>query len=169
MGGRALAACGRDQLGRRVTPPGVNRLVDLLYIVALGMAAAPPQLLRARHGEGVACHGRATRGLGLARWHGKCYSGGRHCNLRGSTMQLAHIKPGLRVMCNGYPGAIIRHYSGNMVEVRLGSGMVCVDVGELRALCATCGPECHHPKCLVCRAPLRQAEELVWGACETCS
>ena len=41
------------------------------------------------------------------------------------------LRQGRKVICNGYPGAIIRRYSGAMVEVRLERGAVCVDIGDL--------------------------------------
>lgn len=34
--------------------------------------------------------------------------------------------PGQRVICNGFPGSVVRMYSAGMVEVRLSSGLVCV-------------------------------------------
>jgi len=37
-----------------------------------------------------------------------------------------------RVICNGYPGMIVRHYSENMYEVKLARGMVCVDQSAIK-------------------------------------
>ena len=34
---------------------------------------------------------------------------------------------GTPVMCNGFRGAIIRRYDGNMYEIRLDRGVVCTD------------------------------------------
>ena len=41
------------------------------------------------------------------------------------------LRQGRKVICNGYEGAIVRRYDGAMVEVRLSSGIVCVDIGDL--------------------------------------
>jgi len=41
------------------------------------------------------------------------------------------FKPGDKVSYAGYPGTVMRHYSGNMYEVRLASGDVTVDASEL--------------------------------------
>lgn len=38
---------------------------------------------------------------------------------------------GDRVICNGYEGNILRHYSGSMYEVRLNSGVVTVCASNL--------------------------------------
>jgi hypothetical protein len=45
----------------------------------------------------------------------------------GETMDQPHV--GMRVIANGYPGTIARvcEWSDSMVEVRLASGLVCVD------------------------------------------
>lgn len=34
------------------------------------------------------------------------------------------LAPGTKVECNGYPGTIVRHYSGSMYEVRVPGGVV---------------------------------------------
>lgn len=39
--------------------------------------------------------------------------------------------PGQRVTCSGFLGTVIRHYDGNMYEVRLASGLVCVDAHDI--------------------------------------
>ena len=41
---------------------------------------------------------------------------------------------GQKVTTSGHPGAIIRQYSGAMLEVRLASGMCCVDACDIRAI-----------------------------------
>ena len=41
---------------------------------------------------------------------------------------------GQQVTTSGYPGTIIRQYSGAMLEVRLASGMCCVDACDIRAI-----------------------------------
>ena len=41
------------------------------------------------------------------------------------------FEAGESVMCNGYPGTIIRQYSENMYEVRLNSGDLCVDACDI--------------------------------------
>lgn len=38
---------------------------------------------------------------------------------------------GTKVRCNGYEGAVIRHYSGNMYEIRVPGGVVCNDDFEV--------------------------------------
>lgn len=43
-------------------------------------------------------------------------------------------KQGDRVFCNGYPGAIVRHYSGGMWEVRVPGGVVCVGESEFQPI-----------------------------------
>lgn len=43
----------------------------------------------------------------------------------------AELRQGRKVICNGYEGAIVRRYDGAMVEVRLSSGIVCVDIADL--------------------------------------
>lgn len=40
--------------------------------------------------------------------------------------QKIQFEPGQKVICNGYPGAVVRMYSEGMVEVRLPGGVVCV-------------------------------------------
>lgn len=37
------------------------------------------------------------------------------------------LKQGTKVITNGYPGVIVRHYDGKMYEIRLASGVVCTD------------------------------------------
>ena len=38
-------------------------------------------------------------------------------------------------MCNGYKGAIVRHYDGNMYEIRLERGVTCTErVAQLEAM-----------------------------------
>jgi hypothetical protein len=44
------------------------------------------------------------------------------------------FKPGDKVSYSGYPGTIMRHYSGNTYEVRLASGDVAVDASELKRI-----------------------------------
>lgn len=41
---------------------------------------------------------------------------------------------GDKVICNGYEGAIESHYHNGMFNVRLQSGTVCVDGGNLEAV-----------------------------------
>ena len=41
------------------------------------------------------------------------------------------LKQGTPVMCNGYRGAIVRHYSDNMYEIRLPGGVTCTDDFEV--------------------------------------
>jgi|ERR1043166_381860 hypothetical protein len=41
------------------------------------------------------------------------------------------LKQGTKVMCNGYEGAVVRHYDGDMYEIRLPGGLVCTDNFEL--------------------------------------
>ncbi len=41
------------------------------------------------------------------------------------------LPQGTKVMANGYPGVIVRHYDGEMYEIRLQSGVVCTDQWEL--------------------------------------
>lgn len=44
------------------------------------------------------------------------------------------IKVGQKVICNGFPGVIVKVCEGvlkGMVEVRLGRGTVCVSISEL--------------------------------------
>lgn len=41
------------------------------------------------------------------------------------------LKPGQRITYSGFPGAVIRHYDGNMYEIRLASGVACVDAGDI--------------------------------------
>ena len=41
------------------------------------------------------------------------------------------MEVGDKVICNGYKGTIIRFYDGNMVEVRLSSGITCVDIQDI--------------------------------------
>jgi hypothetical protein len=45
--------------------------------------------------------------------------------------QTDKLKQGTPVMCNGYKGAIIRHYDGDMYEIRLERGSVCTDQFEV--------------------------------------
>lgn len=40
---------------------------------------------------------------------------------------------GQKVTTSGFPGVIVRQYSEGLYEVRLGSGMVCVDQGDIKA------------------------------------
>ena len=40
---------------------------------------------------------------------------------------------GQRVTTSGYPGVIVRQYSGSLYEVRLASGVKCVDACDIRA------------------------------------
>lgn len=46
---------------------------------------------------------------------------------------MENTKVGDKVICNGYTGTITRlcEWSNSMVEVRLNSGLVCVDESEL--------------------------------------
>lgn len=37
------------------------------------------------------------------------------------------LKQGTPVLCNGYKGAIVRHYDGDQYEIRLPGGEVCTD------------------------------------------
>jgi len=46
-----------------------------------------------------------------------------------------NFQTGQLVICNGYPGAIIREYCEGMYEVRLDRGDVCVDVSEIHPYC----------------------------------
>jgi hypothetical protein len=43
----------------------------------------------------------------------------------------ATFKAGQKVTTSGFPGIVVRMYSEGMVEVRLGSGLVCVPVGDV--------------------------------------
>jgi len=50
-------------------------------------------------------------------------------------MATTHMfRVGDRVICNGYPGTVIRicEWSDSMIEVRLASGVVCVDACDVR-------------------------------------
>lgn len=49
--------------------------------------------------------------------------------------QRLSLKQGDPVMCNGYPGAILRQYDGSMYEVRLSRGTVCVDAIDIFPYC----------------------------------
>ena len=49
-------------------------------------------------------------------------------------MNANECKPGMRVTTSGFPGVIVRHYDGNMFEVRLDRGLVCVDCSDIRAI-----------------------------------
>jgi hypothetical protein len=37
------------------------------------------------------------------------------------------LTPGQRGTYSGFPATIIRHYSGNMYEIRLPGGLICTD------------------------------------------
>lgn len=39
----------------------------------------------------------------------------------------AKLPQGTPVTCNGYPGSIVRHYSGNTYEIRVPGGVVATD------------------------------------------
>ena len=41
------------------------------------------------------------------------------------------LKQGTRIVSSGYVGAIVRHYSGNMYEVRLPGGVCCIDLHDI--------------------------------------
>ena len=41
------------------------------------------------------------------------------------------LLPGQKVIYAGFPGSIVRHYSGNQYEIRLASGGVCSDDFEI--------------------------------------
>jgi hypothetical protein len=38
-----------------------------------------------------------------------------------------YLKQGTKVISNGFEGVIVRHYDGNMYEIRLPGGLVCTD------------------------------------------
>ncbi len=42
---------------------------------------------------------------------------------------------GDKVHANGYDGVIVRHYSGNMYEVRLPGGVAAVDRSDIQSRC----------------------------------
>jgi hypothetical protein len=46
------------------------------------------------------------------------------------------FKPGQTVMCNGYPGHIVRHYHEGMWEVRLPGGVTCVGASDITPVAA---------------------------------
>lgn len=41
------------------------------------------------------------------------------------------IVPGTKVKVNGFEGSILRQYDGALYEVRLDSGNICVDIGDI--------------------------------------
>lgn len=41
-------------------------------------------------------------------------------------------KQGDKVLANGYDGVIVRHYDGNMYEVRLPGGVACIDQSDIK-------------------------------------
>ena len=41
------------------------------------------------------------------------------------------IQPGQRVTYSGFDAVVVRHYEGNMYEVRVPGGLTCVDAGDL--------------------------------------
>ena len=57
-------------------------------------------------------------------------------NARQEFQAMRQYKVGDRVPCNGgYPGTIVKVHEGQlkgMVDVRLASGVVCVDISDLR-------------------------------------
>jgi hypothetical protein len=40
------------------------------------------------------------------------------------------LTPGQRGTCNGFPAVVARHYHGNMYEIRVPGGLVCVDASD---------------------------------------
>ena len=42
------------------------------------------------------------------------------------------LKQGDKVTCNGFSGSVVREYNENMYEVRLQSGLVCVDKSAIK-------------------------------------
>lgn len=47
-------------------------------------------------------------------------------------MNAAKFTVGQKVTTSGFPGIIVRQYSESMYEVRLGSGLVCVDASDIK-------------------------------------
>ena len=43
-------------------------------------------------------------------------------------MQTIFLNPGDKGTYSGFPATIVRHYSGNMYEIRVPGGLTCVDV-----------------------------------------
>lgn len=51
-------------------------------------------------------------------------------------MNQKSFKIGDKVTTSGYPGTVVRHYSGAMYEVRLARGVVCVDACDIEPITA---------------------------------
>lgn len=67
---------------------------------------------------------------------GLCWREGRASAFREVAAMLdaeSELQPGQHVTTSGYPGCIVRRYSPGMYEVRLASGLVCVDRGDIQA------------------------------------
>jgi len=45
-------------------------------------------------------------------------------------MQRIHFTPGQRGTYNGFPAVVVRHYDGNMYEIRTPGGLTCVYAGH---------------------------------------
>ena len=64
------------------------------------------------------------------------------------------LNRGDKVKCNGYPGVVVREYSDNMYEVRLNSGLVCVDVSDVSLItCVWCKSTVNDAKNKTCCSP----------------
>lgn len=70
------------------------------------------------------------------------------------------LKPRTKVTTSGFEGRIVRQYDGDMYEVQLASGVVCVDRHDL-VVDDTC--QCRGSDC----RPLRAIPSQPWS-CETC-
>jgi hypothetical protein len=71
------------------------------------------------------------------------------------------LKPRTKVTTSGFEGRIVRQYSGDMYEVQLASGVVCVDRHDIVVVDDTC--QCRGEACL----PFRTAHNHPWS-CDTC-
>lgn len=56
--------------------------------------------------------------------------GGRVVTLSGKSTN--NLTVGQKVTTSGFPGVIVRQYSPGMYEVRLASGLVCVDISDIK-------------------------------------